>query len=750
MNVQQAFAEGRAGKNKGLSTGILSLDRAMGGVQRKHIYGIAASPKVGKCLAKGTEVIMYDLSKKKVEDLKEGDLLLGLDGFPNKILSTVQGTEEMYMVHQSKSISYGVNKSHILSLKDRDDKVRNITISEYLNQSFKSKKYDSYGYKSLAIFDEKSVLLDPYFLGLWLGDGTSDGCSITNVETEVLSYLNSIPNITLIRRDDVTVSLKSTKVLLKINPDTLEVAGKYSSVVEAATELNTLSEYISRATKDDKIVKGFKWKWETKNNHLLLGLQHYNLIKNKHIPLDYIRNSEETRLQVLAGLIDSDGYLQRSRCAFEITQKNSRLAEEILFLANSLGFTTTFKIKVATMKRYDGSVYKCKVCRIVISGDVTRIPVLVQRKKASKRLKSVHSKILVKYDKVGEYYGFCLENEDKRFYLSDFTVTHNTTLADFCFVLSPYEDAIARGILGNYTWIYFSFEIDRVNKEFKYIAHYIAKDYGIYNFMYNGKLYGMSADYLMGKKVDDTGNPILVSDEHAAMVKDIYFRRIIPLFGEFDFGGRKIRNGKIEFIEEKDNPTGLRNYLMSIAKKHGVFIEETYQTYNPDTKKNEARKRITGYKLNPDSENVNYIVITDHIRKLKLERGFLMKQNVDKYIEYQVELRNWCGTLFTFVDICHLNRAISSVERMKYGGEFLYPTGDDLKDTGNLSEDAEVLITMFNPNDEKYGLERHFGKELISYPNYRSLHIVEARHVECPVHMQTNMFGGVNQFVSIQ
>lgn len=57
---------------------------------------------------------------------------------------------------------------------------------------------------------------------------------------------------------------------------------------------------------------------------------------------------------------------------------------------------------------------------------------------------------------------------------------------------------------------------------------------------------------------------------------------------------------------------------------------------------------------------------------------------------------------------------------------------------------------MFNPQDEKYNLERHFGVDLHPYPNYRSIHVVESRYTDCPQHIQTNMYGGINLFTPLK
>lgn len=69
--------------------------------------------------------------------------------------------------------------------------------------------------------------------------------------------------------------------------------------------------------------------------------------------------------------------------------------------------------------------------------------------------------------------------------------------------------------------------------------------------------------------------------------------------------------------------------------------------------------------------------------------------------------------------------------------------------SGNLSEDSNVVITLFNPRDEKYNLTKHFGTELEEYPNYRSIHIVESRDSVCPSHFKANMYGNINMFEMI-
>lgn len=319
-------------------------------------------------------------------------------------------------------------------------------------------------------------------------------------------------------------------------------------------------------------------------------------------------------------------------------------------------------------------------------------------------------------------------------------------LVDYMFILSPYlTDHLVSGV--EIDWIYYSFEMSRVAKEFEFAAYFFVKDHGISEFNYQGTTYPITSQYLQGKLIHTNDALITVSPEHEVIIKRIYIERIVPLFGEYDDLGRKIRKGKIDFIEEKTNPTGINKFLRSYAERNGEFIKDPYQIINPIGDL-ETKYRTIGWRAtNPDKRT---IIITDTLRKLHTEQRFNLKQTVDKMIEYQVELRNWCG--FIFVDIIHLNRDLTDTNRIRLNPEYLYPTGDDVKDTGNLSEEANIMFTMFNPNDPKYNIKRHFGLDLhdpsgnLLYPHFKSLHLVDAREVEAPLHFRLDMQGATNQF----
>lgn len=390
----------------GVDTGFHNLNDHTQGFGKGDLIIVAARPAMGKCLGKGTKVLMYSGELKNVEDVKVGEDLMGDDSTPRKVLSLARGREEMYWVRQNKGIDYRVNKSHILSLKrsrnegkHRHGDVLNIEVTDYIEKSDKFKS-NYKGYKVGVEFSEKKVEIEPYFLGIWLGDGTSSNVAIATEDNEVVSYLE-------------------------------EYASRLSLQLSSCFPQGKCPMY--------SITKGYTGVTFDKDISLQKKLRDYNLLDNKHIPQCYLSNSRKNRLELLAGLIDSDGYYDDKYHVMEITQKSKELTQQIKFLADSLGFKCSFKSKIARIKEVD---YECEVYRVRIVGNLDEIPTKIERKKArpsASNRNHQHTGIKVEYDKVDDYYGFEIDG-NKLFLLEDMTVTHNTSL-----VLNMTQKAIERG-----------------------------------------------------------------------------------------------------------------------------------------------------------------------------------------------------------------------------------------------------------------------------------------------------------------
>ena len=134
----------------------------------------------GKCHAKGTPIIMSDGTVKLIENIKEGELLMGDDSRPRTVLSLARGRDKMYNIIPIKGEKYTVNQEHILCLRASEncedlnnytanDNVIEISVKDYLELPEQTKGLLK-GYKVRVDFPEKEVPMDPYFIGTTLTD----------------------------------------------------------------------------------------------------------------------------------------------------------------------------------------------------------------------------------------------------------------------------------------------------------------------------------------------------------------------------------------------------------------------------------------------------------------------------------------------------------------------------------------------------------------------------------------------------
>lgn len=365
-------------------------DEAIQAALTNNVTIITGGPGTGKCLAPGTPVLLYNGEVVPVERVRVGDLLMGPDSKPRQVLALGHGYDDMYQVTPTKGDPYVVNSAHILSVKmsnsggrrSYDGKTLNVNVIDFMNQSNRW-KHHAKGWRTGVEFEYQSVPVDPYLVGLWLGDGTSDLSSfaVTTEDVEIDAFLTGFA---------YSYDLHVTRVQTG-NADTLKLSG----------------------------TKG-------KSNPISLAFRDLGLHKNKHIPMVYKANDRNTRLQVLAGIIDTDGHLTHTG-TYDVVQKNETLANDIAYVARSLGFSAYIRPAVKSSQNGTEGLYY----RISISGEISEIPVHVNRKIAA-CCREQKKDVLVTGIKVepvgyGEYFGFQIDG-DGLFLLGDFTVTHNTTI----------------------------------------------------------------------------------------------------------------------------------------------------------------------------------------------------------------------------------------------------------------------------------------------------------------------------------
>jgi len=289
---------------------------------------------------------------------------------------------------------------------------------------------------SIVQWKEQELPIDPYILGLWLGDGMSKCNAFAGMDSEIIKAW-------ALWTDTIGCEVCHVKNTPPHENHSFYIRRRGSSTGKAFaigdsehSSANcigcTTSKYVCAACdwtfeKQNDSVKG---NGQNSNGRNVVNLnpfkelfKKHNLYNNKHVPIEYVLNSEENRLKILAGMIDTDGCLKKqNECyCYEITQceKRKHLLESFRIIAGSLGFR-------AKMLASANNLFT-----LLITGDnIDKIPVKLPRKQIHNqvRIKNCWShNIKIKSIGRGPFCGWNID-KNERFLLGDFTITHNTRL----------------------------------------------------------------------------------------------------------------------------------------------------------------------------------------------------------------------------------------------------------------------------------------------------------------------------------
>ena len=347
------------------------------------------------CHAKDHPILMYDGTVRKVQDISVGDIIMGADSTPRHVLALARGREPMARITPIKGEPFVVNMNHILSLVSTNEgkgdftcyqkggEITNITVREYLTKS-KSWRHLRKLYRVPVNFSiPKNLPIPPHILGLLLGDGImTNAIGLTSAEEEL--------------GDEFSRYAESIGCSVRVTENDRNVPTYYAVVAKGAK--NPLFEILHQ-----------------------LGLRGH-CAHNKFIPKEYLTASRSDRLQLLAGLLDSDGFFD-GHC-LEITTQSRELAGDIVFLARSLGFMANCHEKYCACQTGAGGWYY----RVHISGDLSPIPcrrkrhVFHVRQQKKNVLRTGFSVEILSED---DFYGFELDG-DHLYVDGNFVVHHNT------------------------------------------------------------------------------------------------------------------------------------------------------------------------------------------------------------------------------------------------------------------------------------------------------------------------------------
>ena len=359
-------------------------------------------------------------------DLKIGDYVISDDGNPTKVIGVFpQGKKEIYKVIMDDGSSTECCGEHLWltqTVKDRFHRSKKNgkrymnpkkgtvkTLLEIKDSIYDGERLNHYIPVTKPVnFKYKEVKIDPYLMGLLLGDGC--------------------------------MSIKNRLMFYSQDEELIEYCE------EIAYETNNKISYL-KGNKGDNYKSISFIRDNTERNEIIRELNGYNLMTkkshSKFIPNEYLFNSVNVRISILRGLMDTDGTINKSSCSY--TTVSESLKNDFCFLVNSLG--GVFSVHETTPKL--NGEFKRKAYIIIFKLPSNLNPFNLERKRVKykkvlekRKYKPIRRIKSIEY--VGEEECQCIMVEsDSRLYLTDdFIVTHNTFSACFAAIGLLVDDKI--------------------------------------------------------------------------------------------------------------------------------------------------------------------------------------------------------------------------------------------------------------------------------------------------------------------
>lgn len=344
--------------------GIEILDDAVGTIRDGSMTFIIAAPNTGKAVSLDTKILTpkgWVLNK----DIKVGDFVIGKDGQPTKVLGVFpQGITETFKVCFADGREVITSPEHLWTIESSHFSTPRVLNTVQLMELNKKDYYKNRLHTPVYSGnhgEDKSFLIPPYVLGVLIGDGclTMDGLVYCKPSIKVFNKVKSyLPNRNIIMLRNKNVSIKNSRDL----------------------------------------------KMEIKRYGL--NVKSYD----KFIPKDYLEGtSKKQRLELLQGLLDTDGFQSKSYNEFSTTSK--QLAKDVQQLAWSLGFDSRIKSRMGKYKK-NGVVIETRLnYRVIISNKRTKAQCII--------------KDVVPYKKM-ETQCIAVDAPDKLFVIENYIVTHNS------------------------------------------------------------------------------------------------------------------------------------------------------------------------------------------------------------------------------------------------------------------------------------------------------------------------------------
>lgn len=353
-------------------------------------------------------------------DIQIGDYVFDRRGKPTRVLGVYpQGKLDAYKITFHDGSKTICSKDHLWTFSTQkcvtngNKTMFTLTLGEIMKEleKFSDRKtiHERAGKFRFPIngcveFESIETKIDPYLLGLLLGDGCFtekvNRVTFTNDEIYLHDYMDSIAG--------------KYGLIYKFSPHNGEHCARGSFIIDKKNQLSQTN-----------LIK----------NYLL----YYNLYgcysHNKFIPNDYKYNSKDVRLNILAGLLNTDGSVNNNRPSISFCSTSRQLVDDVAEVARSLGMFVNTDKAVDTREK---NKHDCFECCIRVNDEL--YPLLSSKHKSRLKMdttKTKEWKMIKSIEYVGKEECQCImvDNEEHLYLTDDFIVTHNTISMALSFLL---------------------------------------------------------------------------------------------------------------------------------------------------------------------------------------------------------------------------------------------------------------------------------------------------------------------------
>jgi replicative DNA helicase len=307
-------------KIRGIPTGFKDLDNTLAGFQRSDLVILAARPSMGKAQPLDSNVLTTG-GMKLMADLQVGDQLASIDGQPSKVTGIFpQGIKQVFKITFSDGRTCQATGEHLWRVHYRNWKTPKILTTDKVTEMLKHKAYQHGLWIDMfsGNFGHSDKLpIDPRVMGLLLGEGDFKSLKFSTSSELIL--------------DQMTKDAGSD---LRIN-----YAGNYDYRI-----VSTL----------DHFRPGHSGVWPNLIKQTLKDLGLWTKPSyDKFIPEIYKNGGHLARLELLQGLLDADGWVEKTGSVC-YSSASKRLANDVVELARSLGAWASIKTRTNSSYQYTG------------------------------------------------------------------------------------------------------------------------------------------------------------------------------------------------------------------------------------------------------------------------------------------------------------------------------------------------------------------------------------------------------------